>query len=88
MDYARLETAKLAHVDDTYYYGANCRSCLRSRRLSLVRLRATLGDDFPLKDVRPRLKCQTCGSRQIVITFLAPNQAVGNLASLFHEQPV
>jgi hypothetical protein len=88
MDYARLETAKLSDVDDTYYYGADCRSCLRSSRISLVRLRATLGDDFPLKDIRPRLKCTTCGSKAMVITFLSPNQAVGNLARLFQEKPV
>jgi hypothetical protein len=88
MDYARLETAKLADVDDAYYYAAQCRSCLRHRRMSLVRLRATLGDDFPLKDVRPRLKCTTCGSKAMVITFLAPGQAVGDLARLFREAPV
>lgn len=88
MDYARLETASLADVDDTYYYGANCPSCLRAVRLSLARLRGTLGDHFPLKNVRPRLKCHTCGSRQIVITFLAPNQAVGNLARLFQLTPI
>jgi hypothetical protein len=88
MDYARLETAQLAHVDDTYYYGADCQSCLRSRRLSLVRLRAMLGDDFPVKDIRPRLKCTTCGSKAMIITFLAPNHAVGNLAQLFQETPV
>jgi len=88
MDYARYETAKLAQVDDHYYFGADCQSCLRSRRLSLTRLRATLGDDFPVKDIRPRLKCTTCGSRRMTITFLAPNQAVGNLAQLFQETPV
>lgn len=88
MDYARLETAKLADVDDSYYYGANCPACLRAVRLSLVRLRATIGDDFPLKDIRPRLKCQTCGSKAMTITFLGPHQAVGHLAQLFQKKPV
>jgi hypothetical protein len=88
MDYARLETAKLSDVDDSYYYAADCQSCLRSRRLSLARLRAALGDDYPLKDIRPRLKCATCGSKAMIITFLAPNQAVGNLAQLFSQEPV
>lgn len=27
MKYARLETAALAHVDDSYYYGAYCGKC-------------------------------------------------------------
>lgn len=88
MTYARYETAKLAEVDDTYYYGADCQSCLRSRRISLTRLRATLGDDFPLVNLRGRLKCATCGSRQITITFLSPAHAVGNLAQLFSQVPV
>jgi hypothetical protein len=27
VEYAKLETAALAHVDDSYYYGAYCRKC-------------------------------------------------------------
>ena len=56
MEYAKLETATLAHVDDTYYYGAYCRACKHSARLSLVKLRSYLGDDFPLRKVRERLR--------------------------------
>jgi hypothetical protein len=37
--FAKLETDCLAHVDD-YYYGAYCRACKHSARLSLVKLRA------------------------------------------------
>jgi len=48
MEYAKLETATLAHVDDSYYYGAYCRKCKHSSRLSLPKLRAHLGDKFPL----------------------------------------
>jgi len=51
MEYAKLETAALALVDDSYYYGAYCRKCRHSARLSLVKLRAHLGDDFPLAKV-------------------------------------
>ena len=85
MEYAKLETASLAHVDDSYYYGAYCRNCKHTARLSLVKLRARLGDDFPLKEVRPRLRCQRCQSRQIVITFLGPHQRSGSLAQMFAE---
>jgi hypothetical protein len=85
MEYAQLETASLAHVDDAYYYGAYCRKCKHSARLSLVKLRARLGEDFPLARVKDRLRCQRCRSRQVVITFLAPNQRCGNLAYLFGE---
>jgi hypothetical protein len=43
-------------------------------RLSLSKLRAHLGDDFPLIKIRERLKCPTCNSRQVTITFLGPHQ--------------
>src|ERR1700675_2531022 len=74
MEYAMLETAALAHVDDSYYYGAYCRKCKHAARLSLVKLREHLGDTFPLLKVKDRLRCERCTSRQIVITFLAPDQ--------------
>jgi hypothetical protein len=86
MEYAKFETAALAHVDDSYYYGAYCRKCKHSARLSLVKLRAHVGDDFPLIKVREKLRCQRCGSRQVVVTFLAPDQGVGSLVHLF-ERP-
>jgi hypothetical protein len=85
MEYAKLETAALAHVDDSYYYGAYCRKCKHSARLSLSRLRAHLGDDFPLIKVREKLRCQSCRSRQVVVTFLAPDQKTGSLVQLFRE---
>jgi hypothetical protein len=83
MEYARLETAALAHVDDTIYYGPYCRNCKHSARLSLDKLRAHLGDSFPLLKVKDRLRCERCGSRAIVITFLATNQRTGSIARLF-----
>ncbi len=88
MEYAKLESACLAHVDDTYYYGAYCRSCGHHARLSLTKLRARLGDDYPLRNVREKLRCERCGGRrQIVITFLAPNQRSGTLVDLFVRKP-
>jgi hypothetical protein len=87
MEYARLETATLGQVDDSYYYGASCSSCHRSKRLSLVRLRSLLGADFPLIELRKRLKCSTCGRKQLTIMFLAPGQAGTSLQHLF-QRPV
>jgi len=87
VEYAKLETAALAHVDDSYYYGAYCCKCKHSARLSLVKLRRHLGDNFPLVNVKEQLRCERCRSRQIVITFLAPNQRSGNVAYLFGEEP-
>jgi len=86
MEYAKLETASLAHVDDSYFYGAYCRKCRHAARLSLETLRKHLGDNFPLASIKERLRCERCSSRQIVITFLAPNQKTGNVVKLF-DQP-
>jgi hypothetical protein len=55
MEYAKLETAALVHLDDSYYYGSYCRKCKHSARLSLAKLRAQLGDGFPLVKVKDRL---------------------------------
>jgi hypothetical protein len=87
VEYAKLETAARVHVDDRYYYGAYCRMCKHAARLSLVKLRKHLGDEFPLEIVCDRLRCERCRSRAIVITFLAPNQRTGNVAYLFSERP-
>jgi hypothetical protein len=85
--YARLETATLKDVTDEYYYGCHCTSCLHTARLSLSRLRAHLGDDFPLLKIRERLKCVICSSRKVTITFLGPHQKGGNLHHLFAKEP-
>jgi len=88
VEYARLETDTLAHVDDTYYYGAYCRKCGHHARLSLVKLRQHLGDNFRLAEIRHRLKCEKCGDRnQISVTFLSPAQRSGNLIHLFARKP-
>jgi hypothetical protein len=61
------------------------RKCKHAARLSLVKLREHLGDTLPLRKIKDRLRCERCRSRQIVITFLAPNQRTGNLAHLFRD---
>jgi hypothetical protein len=81
-----LKTAKLSDVDDSYYYGVSCQSCLRRVRISLVRLRGVLGGDFPVNNVAGRLKCGTCGAKRFIVTYLEPHQAIANLAYLFNEQ--
>jgi hypothetical protein len=84
--YATLETATLKEVNDDYYYGCSCQSCLHTARLSLSRLRAHLGADFPLRKIRERLKCEICSSRNVIITFLGPHQKGGNLYALFQKE--
>jgi ribosomal protein S14 len=87
MEYARLESALLRDVDDTYYFSAQCRQCGHGARLSLTRLRDHLGDGYPLVKVREKLRCERCGNRNVVITFLAPDQRTGNLVHLFDRSP-
>jgi hypothetical protein len=88
VEYANYSTAKLADVDDSYYYSVSCQSCMRGRRLSLTKLRGLLGDDFPVVKVKTRLKCSTCGSKLLTVGFLGPHQAVGSLANLFTQDAV
>jgi hypothetical protein len=88
MEFAKLEAAALAHVDDSYYFGAYCGKCKHSARLSLVKLRASLGDDFRLRDLRVRLRCRRCRSGHIIITFLGSHQRSGTSARLFNELPI
>jgi hypothetical protein len=85
MEHAKLETAAFAHVDDSYFYGAYCRRCKHAARLSIEKLRERLGDSFALRKVKEQSRCERCRSRQIVITFLAPDQRTGNLVHLFRE---
>jgi hypothetical protein len=87
VDYPKLETALLKDVDDRFYYGANCSSCLHASRLSLTKLRAHLGDDYPVTQIRRRLKCELCGSKQVTVTYLTPSQCTGNLVDLFDKKP-
>jgi hypothetical protein len=44
-------------------------------------------DDFPLIKIRERLRYERCGTRQVVVTFLAPDQMVGGLVQLFDKKP-
>jgi hypothetical protein len=85
MEYTRLKTDTLKDVNDEYYYGCSCQSCLHTARLSLSKLASHLGADFPLRKIRERLKCQICSSRKVTITFLGPHQKSGSLRHLFEK---
>lgn len=87
MEYAKFETATLSDVDDTYYFSGECTKCKHRKRLSLTKLRSHLGGDFRLIDIRPRLVCELCGSRKVIVSFLAPNNRFSTLARLFEEPP-
>jgi phenylalanyl-tRNA synthetase beta subunit len=88
VDYASYNTAKLSDVSDSYYYAVSCPSCLRNVRLSLERLRDVLGDQYPVASIVKRLRCRTCGSKHVTVSYLKPSQAVGNLWELFQREAV
>jgi hypothetical protein len=62
------EAAKLV------YYGAECRACKGPPVLiDLESLIPKLGPDFPVKNLRERLKCSECGSKQVITGILFRN---------------
>ncbi len=82
--YSILDTAKLGDLTDEYYYGADCGVCGHlGGRLSLMKLRADLGSEFPLVDVRKRLWCEKCGKRRAIVTYWTPAHRGGSLTQLF-----
>jgi len=68
-----------------YYYGGYCRKCKHGARLSLIKLRDPLGDNFPPSKIRAKLTCERCGSRAVTITLLAPDQKTESLVKLFGD---
>lgn len=60
----------LAQAVERIEYGAGCGTCREVRRINLQHLRETLGDSFLVRDIRPRLVCRRCGSREIIVTTL------------------
>lgn len=79
--------AKLSDVDDTYYYGVGCSSCLRHARISLVRARESLGADLPLADLLKRLKCSTCGNKKVTVGFSSHRKRSAIFGRYFEKRP-
>lgn len=85
MKYPTLAEARLADVDDSFYYAATCNSCCRKKRISLLKLRSSLGEGYPLLDVRSHLRCSTCHSKNIIVSYYTPAHAETSLGTLFKE---
>lgn len=63
-----LLTLRLGSAWRELVYTANCRDCGHWTRVDLKRIAEQLGDDFPLRDLRPRLTCGKCGGKRIIIS--------------------
>lgn len=64
------EQLTLAEAVELIAYGASCNRCHETRRIDLAQLRDRLGPEFPVDDVRPRLRCSKCGNRRIITVTL------------------
>jgi hypothetical protein len=69
VQYPPYETARLGEITNEYYFAAQCRDCRHGRRLDIMKLRERLGADFPVVQIRKRLRCERCDSRQIIVSF-------------------
>ncbi|MBK88424.1 MAG: hypothetical protein CMQ44_06225 [Gammaproteobacteria bacterium] len=59
---------------ESFHLYAECERCQRSMQLSIEKLIARLGSDFPVANLRPRLRCTDCNVRgqDIRIVFVGP----------------
>jgi hypothetical protein len=51
-------------------YLIECRACGHKAQVDLALMASTLGESFPLADLRPRLCCAKCGSKETIATTL------------------
>lgn len=65
-----LSLKTISDLVPDYRLFANCRACQHSAPLNLARLIATHGPDFRIDQVKPRLRCQGCSSRDCGIQIV------------------
>lgn len=51
-------------------YLIECRACKHRAQIDLALMTQSLGESFPLADLRPRLRCAKCGSKKTIATTL------------------
>jgi hypothetical protein len=74
------EQLTLAEAVELIVYGASCDRCHETRRVDLAKLRDRLGPQFPVCDIRLRLRCSKCGTRKVIVVTLW--QSASSTASL------
>jgi hypothetical protein len=79
----------LAEAVDRIYYGASFERCKETRRVDLASVRDRIGASVLVRDVRPRLRCRSCGSRKIIVTTLwqTATASASMLLTLLSELP-
>jgi hypothetical protein len=86
VDYPKLETALLKDVDDTFYFGANCRSCSHASRLSLSKVRGHLGVTSRWRSWSARMM-RSNSSRADAIHRLSTSSTTGRACSSLPSCP-
>lgn len=60
----------LAEAVDQIDYGACCNRCRETHRIDLAQLLARFGPHFTVDEIRPRLICTKCDTREIIVVTL------------------
>lgn len=60
----------LAEAVSELVYLIECAACKHKTQIDLAAMATKLGDGFRVQDLRPRLKCAQCGSRNTIATTL------------------
>jgi hypothetical protein len=81
-----LHTITLGEAWRIILYFATCQSCNAKKRVDLKALAEKLGDGYLLKDVRLRLKCQTCGAKKVILMTLWKDATT--TINALHEYPM
>jgi len=61
---------QLLEASQLVVYGAECRDCKIIVNVDLDALVTRLGPNFPIKQLRSRLKCAQCGGKRIITSIL------------------
>ena len=64
------EQLTLGEAVELIVYDASCNRCHETRRVDLAQLCERLGPRILVGDIRPRLRCSKCGSRNIIVVTL------------------
>ena len=62
--------ATLADLTKSYRLYGVCNSCRRMEQMNLLKLSMALGAGFPITDVKARLCCSKCGSKDCGIRIV------------------
>ena len=65
----------LSELTESFHVYGVCEACDRMEQLNLTRLVETLGGDYPVSELRARLRCSQCQSRtdNMRIVYVGPN---------------